>query len=92
MSSEHVPLLNNNSSSIVGSSQANHPTDKLPTYTESQGHIIVSVNMPNPPPYTAYVSNQPANTNQEYPAGQIIAFGLCMLISAAILYAYKHGL
>ena len=66
-------------------------TDKLPSYTESTGHIVLSMNIPAPPPYT-YAGQVTTRTesNREYPAGQIFAFGLCMLISAAILYAYKH--
>lgn len=94
MSSEHVPLLNNNSSSIVGSSQANPQyKDQLPSYTESTGHIVLSMNIPAPPPYT-YAGQVTTRTesNREYPAGQILAFGLYMLIGAAILYAFKHGL
>ncbi len=96
MSSELVPLLNSSHDSNGDGVIRTVSTDKLPTYTESQGHIIVSVNMPTPPPYTAYVNNngvnQPGYINQEYPAGQIFAFGLCMLLGAAILYAFKHGI
>ena len=94
MSSELVPLLNSNHDGNGDTRPVT--TDKLPSYTESQGHIIVSVNMPTPPPYTAYVNNnggsQSGYINQEYPVGQICAFGLCMLFGAAILYAFKHGL
>lgn len=96
MSSELVPLLNSNCRDNNNGESSSVTTEKLPTYTESQGHIIVSVNMPTPPPYTAYVNNNGVNqtgyTNQEYPAGQIFAFGLCMLLGAAILYAFKHGI
>ena len=88
MSTEQQPLLGE-----VNASPQIYPTDKLPSYTESTGHIVLSVNIPAPPPYT-YADQVTTRTesNREYPAGQILAFGLCMLISAAILYAYKHGL
>lgn len=96
MSSELVPLLNSNRDDNSNGEIRQVTAEKLPSYTESQGHIIVSVNMPTPPPYTAYVNNTGVNqtgyTNQEYPTGQIFAFGLCMLLGAAILYAFKHGI
>jgi hypothetical protein len=90
MSTELVPLLTTD-----GSSQ-----EKLPTYSESRGHIVVSLNIPPPPPYTAAYINpvgQSANHgeyngNREYPAIQILAFGICMLLGGAILYGFKHGL
>jgi hypothetical protein len=96
MSSELVPLLNSNRGDNINGEIRPVATDKLPSYTESQGHIIVSVNMPTPPPYPTYVNNtggnQSAYIKQEYPAGQIFAFGICMLFGAVILYAFKHGL
>lgn len=90
MSTEQVPLLN----IPEGSSQ-----DKLPTYSESVGHIVLSVNMPHPPPYSGHVNPTNATQtgqydsggNREYPAIQLFAFGICMLVGVVILYGFKHG-
>ena len=88
MSTEQQPLLGE-----VNASPQIYPIDKLPSYTESTGHIVLSVNIPPPPPYT-YAGQVTTRTesNRDYPAIQVFAFGLCMLVGGAILYGFKHGL
>lgn len=90
MSTELVPLLNG----PEDSSQ-----EKLPTYSESMSHIVVSLNIPPPPYSAAYINPVGQSVNQgdyrgnrEYAAIQVFAFGICMLVGGAILYGFKHGL
>ena len=90
---------NSNNNRIVSNLQL----DKLPSYNESAAHhLVISVNMPTPPSYqeSIHVAGQQTQQQQQqqqtqqqvYPVVQVFAFGMCMLIGAGILYAFKHGI
>ncbi len=94
-SSELMPLISNANMERSDSSVIIYD-DKLPSYNESISHLVVSVNIPPPPPYQLpNYSQQSAQVNQtsaNYPVLQVFLFGLCMLIGGGLLYAFKHGL
>ncbi len=91
--SDNVSMCNSRSSYAENNLQL----DKLPSYNESMGHhLLISVNIPTPPSYqeSMQLTGQQIQqqTHQGYPAMHILVFGVCMLIGAGILYAFKHGL